>query len=342
MVCLPPSRPLHIAVAQGNLPVARRLVLLFLQGRHDLDTFNNLRQTPLHLAVITAQPVLVKLLLVHGSSPMVLDRHGQTALHLACEHGSPQCLRELLDGSSTPLELEARNYEGLTPLHVAVSTSNHATVLSLLEHGADIDAVDIKSGRSPLLHTVENNNLAMVELLLQRGASVNAQSYGGNTALHAASGRGLLEAVRLLVRSGADGALKNYHNDTPLMVAKNKRVIDILRGKASRVPPPPDSIREGSSPATSTASSPGIQPTPNGEIPQSLPFSSLSGPWGAFPRVPAWHSTRQVHPSLLTLFLLPSRSVLCLAPSYPQPCPDPQSPSSCIISCLGQSETRGP
>uniref|UniRef100_A0A8D0HP12 BCL3 transcription coactivator n=1 Tax=Sphenodon punctatus TaxID=8508 RepID=A0A8D0HP12_SPHPU len=153
---------------------------------------------------------------------------------------------------------------GLTPLHVAVSTSNHATVLSLLEHGADIDAVDIKSGRSPLLHTVENNNLAMVELLLQRGASVNAQSYGGNTALHAASGRGLLEAVRLLVRSGADGALKNYHNDTPLMVAKNKRVIDILRGKASRVPPPPDSIREGSSPATSTASSPGIQPTPNG------------------------------------------------------------------------------
>ncbi|XP_066494772.1 B-cell lymphoma 3 protein [Tiliqua scincoides] len=251
--------PLHIAVVQGNLLAARHLVALFHQGQRDLDIFNNLRQTPLHLAVITAQPTLVKLLLSHGASPMVLDRNGQTALHLACEHGSLHCLRELLEGSPSPLDLEARNFEGFTPLHVAVAISNHDIILTLLDRGADVDAVDIKSGRSPLLHAVENNNLEMVELLLQHGANVNAQSYGGNTALHAASGRGLLDALRLLVRNGADGSLKNYHNDTPLMVARNKRVIDILRGKASRSGPPPDSLLEGSSPATSTASSPGIR-----------------------------------------------------------------------------------
>ncbi|XP_062996328.1 B-cell lymphoma 3 protein [Elgaria multicarinata webbii] len=256
--------PLHIAVVQGNVPVAQRLILLFHQGQRDLDIFNNLRQTPLHLAVITAQPTLVKLLMSHGASPMVLDRNGQTALHLASEHASLHCLQELLDGRPGPLDLEARNFEGFTSLHVAVGTSNRDVVLTLLEHGADVDAVDIKSGRSPLLHAVENNNLEMVELLLQHGANVNAQSYGGNTALHAASGRGLLDTLRLLVRNGADGSLKNYHNDTPLMVAKNKRVIDILRGKASRPGPPPDNIREGSSPATSNASSPGIRPAQTG------------------------------------------------------------------------------
>ncbi|XP_061453861.1 B-cell lymphoma 3 protein [Rhineura floridana] len=266
--------PLHIAVVQGNLLVARRLVALFHQGRQDLDTFNNLRQTPLHLAVITAQPTLVKLLLCHGASPMVLDRNGQTALHLACEHGSLHCLQELLDGNPNPLDLEARNFEGFTSLHAAVATSNRDIILTLLDHGADIDAVDIKSGRSPLLHAVENNNLEMVELLLQHGANVNAQSYGGNTALHAASGRGLLDTLRLLVRNGADGSLKNYHNDTPLMVAKNKRVIDILRGKASRPGLPPDNIHEGSSPATSTASSPGVRPAHAGLLrasPDSCP-----------------------------------------------------------------------
>ncbi|KAJ6663521.1 hypothetical protein lerEdw1_009600 [Lerista edwardsae] len=252
--------PLHIAVVQGNLLAARHLAVLFHQGQRDLDIFNNLRQTPLHLAVITAQPTLVKMLLSHGASPMVLDRNGQTALHLACEHGSLHCLRELLEGSPAPLDLEARNFEGFTPLHVAVASSNHDTILTLLERGADVDAVDIKSGRSPLLHAVENDNLEMVELLLQHGANVNAQSYGGNTALHAASGRGLLDVLRLLVRNGADSSLKNYHNDTPLMVAQNKRVIDILRGKASRSGPPPDSVLEGSSPATSTASSPGVRP----------------------------------------------------------------------------------
>uniref|UniRef100_A0A8C3HNM1 BCL3 transcription coactivator n=1 Tax=Chrysemys picta bellii TaxID=8478 RepID=A0A8C3HNM1_CHRPI len=256
---------LHIAVAQGNLPVAQRLVSLFLQGQRDLDIYNNMRQTPLHLAVITTQPSLVKLLLSHGASPMALDRHGQTSVHLACEHGSPRCLRELLEWGSNRPELEARNYEGLTPLHVSVATSNRDTVLLLLEHGADIDAVDIKSGRSPLLHAVENNSLDMVELLIQNGANVNAQSYAGCTALHVASGRGLLDALRLLVRNGADCGIKNYHNDTALMVAKNRRVIDILRGKASRPPPASDSTRDGASPAPSSASSPGARLTPNGE-----------------------------------------------------------------------------
>lgn len=251
-------------MAQGNLPVAQRLVGLFLQGQRDLDVYNNLRQTPLHLAVITTQPALVKLLLSHGASPMALDRHGQTSVHLACEHGSPRCLRELLEGGSDRPDLEARNYEGLTPLHVAVATSNPDTLLLLLEHGADIDAVDIKSGRSPLLHAVENSRLDMVELLIQSGASVNAQSYAGCTALHVASGRGLLDALRLLVRNGADCGIKNYHNDTALMVAKNRRVIDILRGKASRPHPASTSSREGASPAPSSGSSPGACPTPTG------------------------------------------------------------------------------
>ncbi|KAJ7303983.1 hypothetical protein JRQ81_011499 [Phrynocephalus forsythii] len=266
--------PLHIAVVQGNLPAVQRLVVLFHQGNQDLDTFNNLRQTPLHLAVITDQPTLVKLLLSHGALPMVLDRNGQTALHLACEHSTLHCLQELLDGCPSLLDLEARNFEGLTPLHVAVGTCSREVVLTLLEHGADVDAVDIKSGRSPLLHAVENNNLTMVELLLQHGANVNAQSYGGNTALHAASGRGLLDMLRLLVRNGADGSLKNYHNDTPLMVAKNKKVIDILRGKASRPGPPHENVYEGLSSPNSNATSPGTRPAHAGLLctsPDSCP-----------------------------------------------------------------------
>ncbi|XP_062454738.1 B-cell lymphoma 3 protein isoform X2 [Rhea pennata] len=255
---------LHIAVAQGNLGAARRLVGLFLQGRRDLDVYNRLRQTPLHLAVITAQPALVKLLVAHGASPMAPDRHGRTGAHLACEHRSARCLRELLAAPGAPPDLEARNYEGLTPLHVAVGAGAREPAQLLLEAGADVDAADIKSGRSPLLHAVERGSLDMAQLLIQRGARVNAQSYAGCTALHAAAGRGLLALLRLLVRSGADCGLKNYHNDTALAVAKNRQVIDILRGKASRPPPAPPS--------------PDVPPdtprTPNGRTsasPESLP-----------------------------------------------------------------------
>ncbi|XP_076987612.1 B-cell lymphoma 3 protein isoform X2 [Tamandua tetradactyla] len=266
------QRPLHIAVVQGNLPAVHRLVNLFQQGGRELDTYNNLRQTPLHLAVITTLPSVVRLLVTAGASPMALDRHGQTAAHLACEHRSPTCLRALLDSAAPgTVDLEARNYDGearrgrqvglsglpptaeapgpnltapppsvgLTALHVAVNTECQEAVLLLLERGADVDSVDIKSGRSPLIHAVENNSLSMVQLLLQHGANVNAQMYSGSSALHSASGRGLLPLVRTLVRSGADSGLKNCHNDTPLMVARSRRVIDILRGKATRPAPTP-------------------------------------------------------------------------------------------------------
>lgn len=59
---------------------------------------------------------------------------------------------------------------------------------------------------------------------LQNGCDVNSQSYSGNTPLHNACGRGQVDTVRLLLKSGADSTLKNYHNDTPMMVAKNKKV----------------------------------------------------------------------------------------------------------------------
>ncbi|XP_049336563.1 B-cell lymphoma 3 protein homolog [Astyanax mexicanus] len=231
--------PLHIAVVQGKLSVVERLIHIFLRGQKELDSYNNLRQTPLHLAVITHQHVMVLALLKGGADPGAFDRNGQTALHLCCEHGQENCLSVILShiarSSCCPHTiLDSRNYEGLTPLHLAVQDGKKNLAKMLLDSGADINAVDIKSGRSPLMHAVENNCLEMVNFLIENGCNVNAQSYSGNTALHSACGRGEVDAVRVLLKNGADSSLKNYHNDTAVMVAKNKKVSDVLRGKTTR------------------------------------------------------------------------------------------------------------
>ncbi|XP_072409775.1 B-cell lymphoma 3 protein [Chiloscyllium punctatum] len=232
--------PLHIAVVQEDSAMVDKLIQLLQLGRKDLDIYNNLRQTPLHLAVITKQFTIVRKLVTHGASGSLLDRNGQTAVHLACEHTSLDCLQALLlDVSHQRPDLEIRNYQGYTPLHVSVNSYQKEIVEFLLEQGADIDAVDIKSGKTPLVHAVENNCIDMVRLLLQHGANVNLQTYSGNTALHCSSGRGFLEVVKVLLKNGADSSIKNCHNDTSLMVAKNKKVIDILRGKACRPLPQP-------------------------------------------------------------------------------------------------------
>ncbi|XP_075695103.1 B-cell lymphoma 3 protein [Rhinoderma darwinii] len=222
---------LHIAVAHGNLSVAQRVISLLNHDRRDVDVLNNLRQTPLHLAVITDQPELVALLLQHGASPVIPDRNGQTCVHLASEYGSLRSLEVLMRAGIR--DLEATNYHGMTALHVAVRSGRRDITVCLLEQGADVNAVDLKSGHSPLIQAVESGSEEMVSLLLQKGAEINGSTYAGNTALHVASGRGLPEITRLLLRSGADGSMKNCHNDTAMTVARDRKIVDILRGKSS-------------------------------------------------------------------------------------------------------------
>ncbi|KAM3923667.1 B-cell lymphoma 3 protein [Leptodactylus fuscus] len=222
---------LHIAVAHGNLSIAQRVISLLNYGRRDIDVPNNLRQTPLHLAVITDQPEFVALLLQHRASPIIPDRNGQTCVHLACEYGSVRSLEALMRAGIR--DLEATNYQGMTALHVAIRSGRRDITACLLEHGADMNAMDLKSGKSPLIQAVESGFEELVSLLLQRGAEINGSTYAGNTALHVASGRGLHEITRLLLKSGADGTIKNCHNDTAMTVAKDRKIVDILRGKSS-------------------------------------------------------------------------------------------------------------
>ncbi|XP_076593713.1 B-cell lymphoma 3 protein homolog [Chaetodon auriga] len=224
---------LHIAVVQGKLTIVYKLIQLLQWARRSLDIYNNLRQTPLHLAVITQQAAMVEALLREGADPAALDRNGQTAIHLCCEYNQRDCLSVVLSHSSSSKCLEIRNYEGLSPLHLAVLRGHKDLARMLLDAGADINAMDIKSGQSPLMHAVESNNADMVHFLIESGCDVNIQSYSGNTALHGACGRGQVDTVRLLLKSGADSSLKNYHNDTPVMVAKNKKIADVLRGRGS-------------------------------------------------------------------------------------------------------------
>ncbi len=231
--------PLHIALAQENVDIrlVSRLVELFKLAGKPLDVFNDMQQTPLHIAAITGNPDAARILADNGSNANETDRNGQTAMHNICCNpcqGSRDTLDAILRFSKVKLNLDKRNYSGFTPLHISVKHNLCSLSKVLIDGGANTNAVDAKSGWTPLFHAVTNQDSEHVQILLCAGAQVNMQSYSGNTALHVATGRGFTEIVRLLMRYGADMSLRNTHKDTPVMVAQdNNQMSNILRGVSS-------------------------------------------------------------------------------------------------------------
>ncbi|KAK3091585.1 hypothetical protein FSP39_020963 [Pinctada imbricata] len=222
--------PLHTSIINGQLEVVHNLldVMETLPNAWmKLNAYNNILQTPLHLAVLTHQAGITDRLLCSGANPSLPDRHGNTAAHLAVMFGSLECLKTLLKyqrpgvTKANPFpEILAKNFSGLTPLHLAAQKGDMEALKCLIRGKADINVPDGKSGRTALHHAVEVEDLSVAGyLILEAGASVNAQCFNGNTALHIACGRQNLGMVALLMAAGAD---KNIENSEELIVTDNE------------------------------------------------------------------------------------------------------------------------
>jgi len=217
---------LHIAIIQGsNLAVA--LVNVAAEISTDfLNIQNLLGQTPVHLAVLTKQHMLMRHLVLRGAALDVRDRNGNTALHLACRDGSLPCIYALLNPlnveeyreanvccfTNFPQDLNIKNYDGETCLHMAVSHGHADAIVYLVKYAkADIDLRDGRSGRTVLHYAVEAGNFNMVQFLLDHcEADVNAQTFDGATPLKLAIGRRHSSIKTLLQQRGADPSSLNY------------------------------------------------------------------------------------------------------------------------------------
>lgn len=93
-----------------------------------------------------------------------------------------------------------------------------------------------------LLHAASiRGDLHDVAILIACGATVNAVGDLGNTPLHHAASRGLDAIVRFLLQNGADRAVRNEFGQSPIDLARlnqHKSVIDVLEhGRSSRKGP---------------------------------------------------------------------------------------------------------
>ena len=133
-------------------------------------------------------------------------------------------------------DIEARDNDGDTALHMAAIQASPAVIAALIAGGADPNALST-SDQTPLFHAAEHGNLPAVKALLAAGADVNARNKDGHTPLFYAVDQDRRPVVEALLAAGADLAVRDKDGDTPLDLAlylKRDAIADLLRAKGGR------------------------------------------------------------------------------------------------------------
>ena len=120
-------------------------------------------------------------------------------------------------------DLEARDNNGCTPLHLCAVVDRTKIARRLLKHGANADARD-NEGSTPLhLASAFGDDLAsrdnegdMVSLLLAHKANITLRDSEGSIPLHTAAAFGKTGMVRRLILRGSDVNAVDSNGDTPL------------------------------------------------------------------------------------------------------------------------------
>jgi 26S proteasome non-ATPase regulatory subunit 10 len=122
----------------------------------------------------------------------------------------------------------ARRAPAISSLEQAISRAHTDTIKSLIAHGEDINALNIR-GHAPIHLATAKGNRDVVKLLLENGADVNvAGTESGCTSLHYAASLGYVDLCELLVRYGAEADAQTANRETPLHLAVARGHSEVL------------------------------------------------------------------------------------------------------------------
>jgi len=107
---------------------------------------NDVKWTPLHVAICRGTPPIARTLLEHDANPNAPDNLGATALHLASRRRRITEVELLLEYGA---KVDVRDNDGWTPLHEAAHFLDLQVVVVLLNRGADPHA-QTNNGETPI------------------------------------------------------------------------------------------------------------------------------------------------------------------------------------------------
>lgn len=244
-----PHPPLYLAAYGGHADVVRYFLESPKCGPIKPDECQvEEGVSPLHAACRSGSAETVRILLEKGADRYLARKGtGIVPLHLAALHGHLDVVKVLIPPTTPLPTLPLTEAKGYTSLHLCL-IGKHTDVLEYLfsvGFGPEINARADDRRLLPIHIASETGNARAIKLILDHVKSpsspndvLNARDATGGTPLHAACYSGNLDAVELLVRSGADMSISDRSGATPMLVAKNNKhqhVIEFMQRYAKAV-----------------------------------------------------------------------------------------------------------
>ena len=179
--------------------------------------------TPLFVAIRKKDIELLDALLERGASLSEKDVNESTALQLLSSGG---------DIRATRIALKHGVY-GRQALNLVVGVGDIASVLALIQSGADLNVTD-GLGRSPLMTAVIHRRQRVARMLVDPGADVAHRDSVGQSSLVYAVRAANVDGLHFLVDRGLDVNETVEEGRTLLMVAVQRRRPDVVRALLDR------------------------------------------------------------------------------------------------------------
>ena len=214
---------LHVTVARKHSDVVQVLI----DAGADIETKNDDGRSPLHFASCLGELTTVKMLVKAGADVRATDAQRATCLSLAAYNGHTDTVRYLV--SLPEVDLNHQGSVNYTALHYAVQKKHADVVQVLIDAGADIETRN-DDGRSPLHVVSISGELTTVKMLVKAGADVRATDANRATCLMVAAYYGHTDTVRyLLGLPEVDLNHQDSNNHTALHYAVQKKQSDVVQ-----------------------------------------------------------------------------------------------------------------
>lgn len=210
------------AVSKGNYKIVERM----LSWGISVDIKDPASKTPLMEAADNGQLEIIKLLIDHNANVNATNRDGWSAILFAADYGNEFVTQALIDAGAN---VNVADKDGYTPVMWAASEGHRQTVKLLVKHKANVNTkcqYPFLEGYTPLLFAIDANSPIICEELIKAGANVNDMDNSGWLPITAATHKGNLKIVQLLIESGA--YYKFSGEDAPFEIAKRKGHDDIV------------------------------------------------------------------------------------------------------------------